>query len=109
MVFGCGGNRDKEKRAIMGKIAKDYADLTIITDDNPRDEDSATIRAEIIRGNKEVIEIADRRKAIKYAIAKKQENDILLVAGKGDEEYQIIKNEKKYFSDREEIKKYFLH
>lgn len=105
VVLGCGGDRDKSKRSIMGEIAAEYADLVIVTDDNPRSEDPQKIRMEIIKGCKKATEIADRSKAIKFAISQMKAADCLLIAGKGHEDYQIIGNEKKYFSDLEEAKK----
>jgi UDP-N-acetylmuramoyl-L-alanyl-D-glutamate--2,6-diaminopimelate ligase len=109
VLFGCGGNRDKSKRKLMGQIASRYADDLIITDDNPRLEDPALIRKEIIQDFTNFIEIADRKKAIEYAISLLNAGDILLVAGKGHENYQLIKNEKIYFSDVEVIKSCLKH
>ncbi len=105
VVFGCGGDRDKSKRSTMGEIAAEYADLVIVTDDNPRSEDPQKIRDEILKGCKKAIEIADRSKAIKFAISEMKRSDCLLVAGKGHENYQIIGTSKKYFSDLDEIHK----
>lgn len=92
VVFGAGGDRDHGKRGAMGAIAADHADLAIVTDDNPRSEDPAAIRAAILAGgNGEALqEIGDRRAAIDHAIATAQADDIVLVAGKGHEEGQII-------------------
>jgi UDP-N-acetylmuramoyl-L-alanyl-D-glutamate--2,6-diaminopimelate ligase len=109
VLFGCGGNRDQSKRKLMGQIAATYADDVIITDDNPRLEDPALIRKEIIQDFTNFIEIADRKKAIEYAISLLNAGDILLVAGKGHENYQLIKNEKFYFSDVEVIKSCLKH
>ena len=106
VLFGCGGNRDKEKRPLMGKIASKYADLVIITDDNPRNEDPKAIRTEIISGcnlNK-TIEIANRKEAIAKAIKMLENNDLLIIAGKGHEQYQIIGTEKTYFNEEEIVK-----
>ena len=98
LVIGCGGNRDIRKRKIIGSIASKYTDLTIITDDNPRYEEPRKIRREIINGklkNKDnLIEIADRKKAIVKVLNLSQSNDIVIIAGKGHEEYQIYKNQK---------------
>jgi UDP-N-acetylmuramoyl-L-alanyl-D-glutamate--2,6-diaminopimelate ligase len=108
LIFGCGGNRDITKRAIMGQIATQYADEIIITDDNPRDENPEIIRSQIIEAfndNQIYKNIGDRREAIEYAISKMQNNDILLIAGKGHEESQIIGNKKIYFSDHDVVKK----
>lgn len=105
-VFGCGGNRDKGKRPIMGKIAEHYSDRLIITDDNPRDEDRRQIVAEILSGllhpHQAIVE-HDRRRAIAHAIECAQPGDIVLVAGKGHENYQIIGNEKLPLSDNLEV------
>jgi UDP-N-acetylmuramoyl-L-alanyl-D-glutamate--2,6-diaminopimelate ligase len=89
-VFGAGGDRDRGKRSAMGRIAAEQADLVIVTDDNPRGEDPATIRAEILAGAGGAREIGDRRQAIRAAIAEAQAGDIVLIAGKGHEQGQII-------------------
>lgn len=101
LVFGCGGDRDKEKRPIMGKIATDYAQRIVITDDNPRNEDAANIRQEIISGCLgQVNEIGDRKNAIEFALDNLQPGDSLIIAGKGHETYQIIGKEIIEFSDK---------
>ena len=109
-VFGCGGNREKEKRPKMGKIAGELADFTIITSDNPRYEDECEIIRQIELGIKQAthnyITIKDRRLAIKYALDKVKNGDLLLIAGKGAEKYQERLGEKTYFSDKEEVLKY---
>lgn len=102
-VFGCGGDRDRGKRPIMGEIAARLADITIVTDDNPRTEDAAAIRAEILAGAPGAIEIGDRAQAIAHAIAMMEEGDTVLVAGKGHEDYQIIGTIKHHFSDHEVV------
>ena len=104
ILFGCGGNRDRKKRPIMGEIACKFADLVIVTDDNPRLEDSSLIRSEIIAAcdMSKTIEIAGRKEAINKAVKMLKENDILILAGKGHEKYQIIGEEKINF-DEEEI------
>jgi UDP-N-acetylmuramoyl-L-alanyl-D-glutamate--2,6-diaminopimelate ligase len=109
VLFGCGGDRDAGKRAIMGGIATKIANYTIITDDNPRTEDAAKVRKQIIAGcvNKNFIEVDDRKSAIKKAISMLATNDILIIAGKGHEQYQIIGNKKFPFNE-EEIVKSFL-
>ena len=105
LIFGCGGERDKGKREIMAKIAHKYADRTYITDDNPRNESAEDIRKDILKFHDQAIEIAGRDIAIKTALENLLENDILLIAGKGHEDYQII-GEKKYdFSDIDFVKK----
>lgn len=103
VLFGCGGDRDKPKRAIMGEIATRLADCVIITDDNPRSEVPAQIRREIMQAASNAIEIADRRNAINSAIASLSSGDSLIVAGKGHEEYQVIGDIKYRFNDAEEI------
>lgn len=101
LVFGCGGDRDKGKRPIMGSVAAKLADEIIVTDDNPRTEDAATIRREVLAGCPSATEIADRETAIKTAIQKSQGGDVVVIAGKGHENYQIIGNTKHHFSDKE--------
>lgn len=113
VVFGCGGDRDKSKRAIMGKISSKIADLIIITDDNPRSEDPFTICHEILSGidlqeQKRASIISNREEAIKTALSFSKEGDIVLVAGKGHEQYQIYGTEKKHFSDSQVIRRYEL-
>jgi UDP-N-acetylmuramoyl-L-alanyl-D-glutamate--2,6-diaminopimelate ligase len=100
-IFGCGGDRDKSKRPTMGCLASQLSDQVVITDDNPRNEVPELIRQEIISGmNKNnYLEIANRHEAIKYVLDKMSDCDILLVAGKGHEEYQIYKDQKHFFSD----------
>lgn len=90
VVFGCGGDRDKAKRSIMGEIAARLADHVIVTDDNPRTEDPSAIRAEILRNCKGAVEIGDRAQAIQKAIDALKAGDILLIAGKGHETGQIV-------------------
>ena len=102
VVFGCGGDRDKGKRPMMGAIAVRLADDTIITDDNPRSEEAATIRAEILSAAKGAREIGDRAEAIRTAVASLGTGDVLVVAGKGHESGQYIKGEVYPFSDREQ-------
>ncbi len=101
LLFGCGGDRDKGKRPIMGKIAAQLADEIIVTDDNPRTEDAATIRREILTGCPNAMEIPDRAIAIQTAIQKAGVGDIVVLAGKGHESYQIIGTTKHHFSDKE--------
>ena len=113
-IIGCGGDRDKIKRPMMGKIAAKLADITIVTDDNPRSEKAEQIRHEIIAGvesknhNSEttkcqIIEVADRYNAIKTGFSLLQSGDVLLIAGKGHEDYQIIGNDRLNFSDRKVV------
>ncbi|MBE8182521.1 MAG: UDP-N-acetylmuramoyl-L-alanyl-D-glutamate--2,6-diaminopimelate ligase [Candidatus Portiera sp.] len=103
IVFGCGGNRDTDKRGTMGKIADEYADRIILTNDNPRYEDAAIIINEIMQGikkNKSII-IQDRGAAIQHAFINAKPNDLVLVAGKGHESHQDIMGEKRQFNDYE--------
>jgi len=104
VVFGCGGDRDRGKRPIMGEIATRLADVRIVTDDNPRTEDPAAIRAEILAAAPGAIEIGDRRKAIREAVAMLRAGDTLIVAGKGHEEGQTIGSQTLPFSDHEEVR-----
>ena len=90
VVFGAGGDRDRSKRPLMGRIAADLADLAIVTDDNPRNEAPAVIRAEILAGASGAQEIGDRREAIRAAVALLSDGDILVVAGKGHEQGQVV-------------------
>ena len=90
VVFGCGGDRDAGKRPQMGKIAAEHADIVFVTDDNPRGENAASIRSEILAGCPVAREIGDRRDAIAAAVAAMAEGDILVVAGKGHEQGQIV-------------------
>jgi len=108
VIIGCGGDRDRENRAIMGEVAMRCADVVIITDDNPRTENPDKIRKEIMLGAKGGIEIAGRRNAIFEAIKNLKEGDILVVAGKGHEQGQIIGKDILPFDDVTEIKKAVL-
>ncbi|MCE2991949.1 MAG: UDP-N-acetylmuramoyl-L-alanyl-D-glutamate--2,6-diaminopimelate ligase [Candidatus Jidaibacter sp.] len=103
VVFGCGGDRDKSKRKIMGEIAARLADTVIVTDDNPRTEDASSIRKQVMEGCKGAIEFDDRAVAIAEAIKLLKPSDMLLIAGKGHETYQIIGKEYLHFSDHEEV------
>ncbi len=104
-VFGCGGDRDKTKRAPMGKVAGTHSDLVIVTSDNPRTENPLKILSEIEVGLKQTncpyLVISDRREAIHRAIQKAGRGDVVLIAGKGHETYQIVGSEKFHFDDRE--------
>ena len=106
-IIGCGGNRDKTKRGIMGSIACNYSDYVIFTSDNPRNEDPKKIIEDIIckLDNKNYEIKINRKKAIKRGIQLLKKNDILLLLGKGHENYQIIKNNKINFDDKEEVLK----
>jgi UDP-N-acetylmuramoyl-L-alanyl-D-glutamate--2,6-diaminopimelate ligase len=103
-VFGCGGDRDKGKRPLMGAVAARLADRVILTSDNPRSEDPESILREIeagVRGAANVWTIADRTEAITAAVLECAEDDVLLIAGKGHETYQIIGSKTLPFDDRE--------
>ena len=104
VVFGCGGDRDKGKRPIMGEIAKRLADLVIVTDDNPRSEVPETIRAEILAAAFGATEIGDRRKAIRAAVGAARPGDTIIVAGKGHESGQTVGATTHPFSDHEEVR-----
>jgi UDP-N-acetylmuramoyl-L-alanyl-D-glutamate--2,6-diaminopimelate ligase len=99
VVFGCGGDRDPGKRPQMGEIATRLADRVIITDDNPRTEDAAQIRAAILAGAPAAIEIGDRAQAIGEAVRQLKRGDLLVIAGKGHETYQIVGRAKHPFDD----------
>ena len=106
VVFGCGGDRDRQKRPLMGSIASNLADRIILTNDNPRSEDPRDILEQIEAGiapgsGYEVIE--DRRKAIETALSATSSSDVVVIAGKGHETYQIIGKETTHFDDREEV------
>jgi UDP-N-acetylmuramoyl-L-alanyl-D-glutamate--2,6-diaminopimelate ligase len=104
VVFGCGGDRDRGKRPIMGEIATRLADIAIVTDDNPRSEVPSDIRSAIMAAAPGAIEIGDRREAIHHAVSILQPGDALIVAGKGHEEGQTIGTETFPFSDHEEVR-----
>ncbi len=107
-LFGCGGDRDRTKRAVMGRIAVEYSDLTIITSDNPRTENQTEIIIDILSGVKRdnYIVIENRERAIGAALSIAKSGDTLLLAGKGQERYQIIGKEKFPFDERKIIEKY---
>lgn len=106
-LFGCGGDRDREKRPIMGKMAGELSDFLIITSDNPRTEDPAKIIEDIMVGVLETkcpyIIIENRKDAIRYAIEHAQKDDVILLAGKGHETYQILNSGKIHFDEREVV------
>ena len=90
VVFGAGGDRDRAKRPLMGAAAGRLADVAIVTDDNPRSEDPAAIRAEVKAGCPDALEIGDRRAAIEAAIGMMRDGDVVVIAGKGHEQGQIV-------------------
>lgn len=113
-LFGCGGDRDRSKRPLMGKVSSQLADLTIVTSDNPRTEDAKLILEDILRGiprpllqgdQRRVWVEEDREKAIRLALSNARKGDLVLIAGKGHETYQIIGEEKHHFDDREVARK----
>ncbi len=101
VVVGCGGDRDREKRPIMGRLAAELADQGIITDDNPRGEDPAEIRAAMLEGHPDLTEIGDRRQAIETAVHELKKGDVLVIAGKGHEAGQIVGKKVLPFDDRD--------
>ncbi|MFH1461513.1 MAG: UDP-N-acetylmuramoyl-L-alanyl-D-glutamate--2,6-diaminopimelate ligase [bacterium] len=108
-VFGCGGDRDKTKRSIMGKIAEKYSNFTIITNDNPRNENPKKIISDILSGikkTKNIKVIQNRKNAITFAAKKSNPKSIIAILGKGHETYHLIKRKKYHFDDFEEISKY---
>jgi UDP-N-acetylmuramoyl-L-alanyl-D-glutamate--2,6-diaminopimelate ligase len=108
VVFGAGGDRDHGKRPLMGEIAAGIADVTVVTSDNPRTENPTAIINDILEGvgsGETVIVEADRRSAIELAIGMAQKGDVVIIAGKGHEDYQILGRERIHFDDREEARK----
>jgi UDP-N-acetylmuramoyl-L-alanyl-D-glutamate--2,6-diaminopimelate ligase len=122
VVFGCGGDRDRGKRPLMGLAAGKAADLVVVTSDNPRGEDPDAIIAAIVpgveqaglsrlslaevrRGAKGYAVLPDRREAIAFALSAAHQGDAVLIAGKGHEDYQIVGTEKRHFDDREEARR----
>ena len=106
-LFGCGGDRDKTKRPIMGGIASKLSDFVIVTSDNPRSEEPKTIINEIVEGMKDYktpyVVIENRADAIKYAVQNAREGDLIVLAGKGHETYQILADGKIHFDEREVV------
>ena len=107
VLFGCGGNRDGSKRPLMGQAAERHADVVVLSSDNPRDEDPATIAQAVLAGMQQRpihIEL-DRAAAIAWALRRAAPQDVLLIAGKGHEDYQEVRGQKMHFSDQEEVRK----
>jgi len=104
VVFGCGGDRDAGKRPQMGMIASNLADVVIVTNDNPRSEDPGAIAREILAGAPAAEVELDRRAAIRAAIQRARKGDVVVVAGKGHEDYQIIGDARMHFDDRDEVR-----
>ncbi|MCQ2381279.1 MAG: UDP-N-acetylmuramoyl-L-alanyl-D-glutamate--2,6-diaminopimelate ligase, partial [Acidaminococcaceae bacterium] len=112
VVFGCGGDRDNTKRPIMGKIALELADKIVVTSDNPRSENPETILDQICVAfqdvkEKEIYRFVDRKEAICFAMEKAESGDVVLIAGKGHENYQILKDKTIHFDDCEVVKEYW--
>ena len=105
-VFGCGGDRDRGKRREMGKISTELADFTVITSDNPRSEDPRDIIRDVesgVEGNGNYIVIPDRAGAITYALLVAKQNDVVVISGKGAENYTEVRGERVRYSDRAEV------
>jgi len=105
-VFGCGGDRDRGKRPLMGRIAASLSDVVVLTSDNPRSEDPRLIMDDVLKGIEKrggLITEVDRHKAIRVALEQARRGDVVLVAGKGHETYQVVGTERRHFDDREEI------
>ena len=104
VVFGCGGDRDRGKRSLMGKVAAGLADLAVVTSDNPRSEGPEAIIRDIlpgmVGGKAQYLIEPDRAEAIRLALREAEAGDVVLIAGKGHEEYQIIGTKRHYFDDR---------
>lgn len=113
VVFGCGGDRDNKKRPIMGGLALELADKVVVTSDNPRTEDPELIIDQICTAlkdvpvGKEVFRLSDRREAIYFALAHAADDDVILIAGKGHENYQILKDRTIHFDDKEVVMEYW--
>jgi UDP-N-acetylmuramoyl-L-alanyl-D-glutamate--2,6-diaminopimelate ligase len=104
VVFGCGGDRDSGKRLLMGAAANEFADRTIVTDDNPRNEEPHLIRRAVLQGVPGAMEIGDRAKAIETAVVSAEQGDVVVIAGKGHETGQIVGKEIRPFSDADEVR-----
>ena len=107
-VFGCGGDRDRTKRPIMGEIAGRLSDFSVVTSDNPRTENPAEIIADILRGinTTRFVAVPDRREAVRTALGMAGENDVVLLAGKGHETYQVVGTEKLHMDEREFVQEF---
>jgi UDP-N-acetylmuramoyl-L-alanyl-D-glutamate--2,6-diaminopimelate ligase len=107
-VFGCGGDRDTAKRPLMGALAASHADRVVVTSDNPRSEKMDAIISQILLGLSDAAAVdvePDRARAIAYALAQAGANDVLLIAGKGHEDYQEVAGQRRAFSDIEEVRR----
>jgi UDP-N-acetylmuramoyl-L-alanyl-D-glutamate--2,6-diaminopimelate ligase len=110
VVFGCGGDRDPGKRPVMGRIASELADEVVVTDDNPRREDPRRIVADILAGidARGAVRVDhDRGRAIRGALQRSRADDVVVIAGKGHEDYQIYGTERRSFSDEAIVRQYF--
>jgi UDP-N-acetylmuramoyl-L-alanyl-D-glutamate--2,6-diaminopimelate ligase len=106
-VFGCGGDRDPTKRPKMGAAVAELADLAVVTSDNPRTEESGAIIAQVVAGMREPESahvVPDRAAAIRYALTEAEPGDVVVIAGKGHEDYQIVGAETRAFSDRDTVR-----
>jgi UDP-N-acetylmuramyl-tripeptide synthetase len=107
VLFGCGGDRDRTKRPLMGEAVGRMADVAVVTSDNPRTEDPLAILREIEAGmggsSAARVTVPDRREAIRHAVGRAADGDVVLIAGKGHEDYQILGRTKVHFDDREEV------
>jgi UDP-N-acetylmuramoyl-L-alanyl-D-glutamate--2,6-diaminopimelate ligase len=102
-VFGCGGDRDRAKRQVMGRVASQLSDRVVVTSDNPRSEDPTAILADIASGcSGNYTLVVDRAEAIATAINQARPGDCVVIAGKGHEDYQVIEGERRHFSDEEQ-------
>ena len=111
-VIGCGGDRDKEKRPLMGDIASSLSDKAIFTSDNPRSENPETIISEMkagvkVQNVKKILKITNREEAIEVAVSQTKKGDIILLAGKGHEDYQEVNGLKSHFDDFKKLKQAF--
>jgi len=110
VVFGCGGDRDRLKRPLMGAIAERLADRVILTTDNPRSEEPEAILEEIAQGlshRESAVILADRTEGIHYALAHGAPGDTVVIAGKGHETYQEVRGVRHHFDDREVVRRYY--
>jgi UDP-N-acetylmuramoyl-L-alanyl-D-glutamate--2,6-diaminopimelate ligase len=105
LVFGCGGDRDRGKRRRMGEVAASEADAVVVTDDNPRDEDPAAVRADVLAGCPGALERTPRERAVAAALERATDGDVVLVAGKGHERTQVVGDECRTFSDRDVVER----
>ncbi len=108
-VFGAGGDRDRTKRPLMGRMAAQYSDVVVVTSDNPRTENPEKIIDDIMKGLKghpNVTRDSDRRSAIEFALGMAERGDVVLIAGKGHEDYQVVGKERTHFSDREVVEEF---